>query len=503
MKIAILGAGTAGLIAALSLNKYLPGASISVVHDPTLSTIGVGEGTVPNFAQFIFHTLGIKRSDFYQYVRPTWKLGIRYDWGSRDHFFYTFDNIFDGRLGQDVLPVGFFCDEDCGGLSLSDALADNGLVFPRRKDGIPVITEGSHAFHVENSELIRFLRHTAEKRGILFVEANSLAPKIGEKGVVELRLHDGTKISADLFIDASGFKAELLGKALQEPFESFSTLLFCNKAVVGGWQRTTEIIQPYTQSEQMSAGWCWKIEHEKRVNRGYVFSTDHINEEEATREFLQANPKCKNARIVDFKSGCRTRFWVKNVVGIGNAAGFVEPLEATAIWATIIQANYLGELISQCGYTTKASMRMIYNKAIQDVWFEIRDFLALHYKANLSGGSPFWDRCLHELSIPDLDEFLYAYRECGPTGFLRSLLPRDNLFGLNGYLAILIGSNAPHNGIEPEARQRQSFEAHRTRIKERAKNGLSVQESLQFVHHPRWIWFRDQEDGHMQSFKPD
>lgn len=115
MKIAILGAGTAGLIAALSLNKYLPGASISVVHDPTLFTIGVGEGTVPNFAQFIFHTLGIKRSDFHQYVRPTWKLGIRYDWCSRDHFFYTFDNIFDGRLGQDVLPVGFFCDEDCGG----------------------------------------------------------------------------------------------------------------------------------------------------------------------------------------------------------------------------------------------------------------------------------------------------------------------------------------------------------------------------------------------------
>src|SRR5439155_1035909 len=83
----------------------------------------------------------------------------------------------------------------------------------------------------------------------------------------------------------------------------------------------------------MNAGWCWQIEHETRVNRGYVYSSAFITDDEAEREFRAVCPRVTTTRVVRFVTGRYERNWVKNVVAIGNATGFVEPLEATALGA--------------------------------------------------------------------------------------------------------------------------------------------------------------------------
>ena len=129
-------------------------------------------------------------------------------------------------------------------------------------------------------------------------------------------------MEADLFIDASGFRAELLGRAMAEPWISYENSLFCDRAVIGGWERSTEPIQPYTTAEAMDAGWCWRIDHETFINRGYVYSSRFISDDEARAEFLRKNPKAPaDARVVKFRSGRFARPWVGNVIGIGNAAG--------------------------------------------------------------------------------------------------------------------------------------------------------------------------------------
>lgn len=493
MQIAVLGAGTSGLIAALSLRRHLPTAAITIIHDPVIETIGVGEGTTPNFLNFMFKTLQISRSDFYAKVRPTWKLGINYEWGARDHFIYSFSGQFDGQINEEMLPNGFFCIDRCDSLTIASTLAEHRKVFPRGEDNIPIICERDHAFHIENRLLIDFLRAVAKARGIGFLETGFISAVNAKDRLASLRLDNGMLFEADLFIDASGFRSELLGGTLKEPFKAFDDMLFCNKAIVGGWKRDDEPILPFTTSQQMKAGWCWQIEHEHLINRGYVFSDSHISEEEAINEFLEANPKCTETRTVGFRSGCHERFWVKNVVAVGNAAGFVEPLEATAIMANTIQADYLGGLLSQCGGLFNDATRMIYNRSIGDVWLEIRDFLALHYKVNLAADTPFWNQCNKEIVIPDLEDFLLAYGMCGPTGYLRSLLPRDNLFGLDGYLAILIGNNWPHQGAKPAQDQVLAVDHHRSRMKQIASTGFDVREALQYVHHPNWVWFEDQK----------
>src|SRR4030095_17204289 len=131
------------------------------------------------------------------------------------------------------------------------------------------------------------------------------------------------------------------------PFVDFSNALFCDRAVIGGWARSTEPILPYTTCETMDAGWCWQIEHEQFINRGYVYGSRFLDEDAARTEFLRKNPKIANEpRVVKFRSGRYARSWVGNVVAIGNASGFVEPLEATALGVINAAAGTLSDVLA-------------------------------------------------------------------------------------------------------------------------------------------------------------
>ncbi len=116
------------------------------------------------------------------------------------------------------------------------------------------------------------------------------------RGVGAVTLETGARLEADFFIDASGFRSELLGRALHEPFESYGDSLFCDRAIAGGWDRTNEPLLPYTTAETMDAGWSWQIEHERHVNRGYVYSSAFISDDAAEAEFRARNPKVKSKR---------------------------------------------------------------------------------------------------------------------------------------------------------------------------------------------------------------
>jgi tryptophan 7-halogenase len=151
--ILILGAGSAGLLTAVSLRRKLPELPVRVVRSPDIGVIGVGEGTTPNFPRHLFEFLGISRKEFYALAAPTWKLGIRFLWGPRGRFDYTFDHQLDAQLAGLRMPNGYYCDEEFSRLSVPSALMWHGKVFPRQPDGCPDI-QGWHAFHIENHLLV-------------------------------------------------------------------------------------------------------------------------------------------------------------------------------------------------------------------------------------------------------------------------------------------------------------------------------------------------------------
>lgn len=491
--ILVLGGGSAGLLAALTLKRKIPELDVEVVFSSRIGVIGVGEGTVPYVPHHLHVYLGFDEHEIFTALQPVFKLGVRFQWGKRPHFDYTFS----GRQHSWRTPElprnnGFYGFEDPLAMDLPSALMDRGKALPRRPDGLPDLPPaGSNlAWHLENRLFVNWLETACRRQGVRFTDAEVAGVKIGEQGIDAIRLNDDSERRADFYIDSSGFASELVGKALGEPFVDFSGSLFCDRAVAGGWERADEPVLPYTVSETMEAGWCWRIDHPDRIHRGYVYSSSHTTDEQAVEAYRKVAPKAIDPRIVRFRSGHYRRGWIGNVAGVGNAAGFVEPLEATALMVICLQCRWLADGWIDSERRPNESMRDLFNAMNVRLWSQIRDFLAIHYRFNDRLDNGFWRRCREEIPLHELESLATFYRENGPSAINTGhLLPGDP-FGIDGYLAMLVGLKVPHQrsyvASPPEMnRWKARCERHR-KIAQGAMGMPEVQRQLS----DRRIWDR-------------
>ncbi len=454
--IVVLGGGSAGLIAAITLRMKLPRLNVCVLRSPEIGVIGVGEGTTASFPRHFFEYLKVPPRVFYAGTSPTWKLGIKFLWGPRREFYYSFAKEYEHRWPELSRNVGFYHDDDTHWVGPISAMMAHERAFPRKADGMPQF-HNHHAFHIENIRLVGWLEQWAREIGVQVRDANVVHAETGpvrtsgreEKGITALVLDTGERVTADLIVDASGFRSELLGRALEEPYISYSKSLFCDRAVIAGWTRTTETILPYTIAETMNAGWCWQIDHEHWINRGYVYASSFISDEEALAEFRAKNPKLSNEpRIVKFRSGRRARNWVGNVVGVGNSVGFVEPLEATALQVICVEVSTLADALVDSMQAPGPMLVDLYNAFNAQAWDDIRDFLAVHYAFNTRLDTEFWRACRADTDLAGAARIVDWYRENGPSALAKGILiPEQNSFGFEGYLALLTGQKVPHGRV--------------------------------------------------------
>jgi tryptophan 7-halogenase len=489
----VLGAGSAGLMAALTLRTRLPQLSIRIVRSPEIGVIGVGESTTPNLPYHLFKYLQISPKLFYALAEPTWKMGIHFIWGPRGSFDYSFEPQLDVRVPELPRPNGYYCDNEFSNMCLQTALMAQKKAFAMQASGGGPEIPSWHAFHLDNPKLVKTLEVIARERGIEFIDAKVEGAERGPAGVAAIILEDGRRLTADFYIDASGFRSQLLGQTLEEPFLSFSSSLFNDRAMVGSWPRgEDEPILPYTTAETMDCGWCWQIEHETEVNRGYVYSSSAISDDAAREEFQRKNPKIQiRDRIVKFRSGRYQRAWVDNVMAVGNACGFVEPLESTALMVICGQCESFVELVKDLGPST--SIQKLFNTDWAATWDELRDFLTLHFWANSLLDTPYWRHCRNDADISSLKPLLEFYRDCGPTGFARYLLNNiGSYFGIEGFLVMLVGNQVPYcNRHNPTNAEWQIVNRRREKFKQQAQQGLDVRQALAFVRHPQWHWYGD------------
>jgi tryptophan halogenase len=241
----------------------------------------------------------------------------------------------------------------------------------------------------------------------------------------------------------------------------------------------------------MDHGWSWQIEHERHINRGYVYSAAFVSDRDAEAEFRRKNPKLRATRLVPFVSGRCERNWVGNVVGIGNASGFVEPLEATALLVICHQSRFLAQILVSCDRVPTPTLRDSYNRVVAGLWDEIRDFLAVHYRFNTRGDTPFWAHCRGQTALHGATRIVDAYRENGPNlvAQIDLLSAERSLFQLEGFFTLLLGQKVPHSRIAPPpADELAIWQAHQRENVARARAGLSIAESLAYIRHPGWRW---------------
>jgi tryptophan halogenase len=489
-KVLVLGGGSAGFLSAINIKKRNPDVDVVLVRSPAIKIIGVGESTIQTIPKYLHGYLGINPTDFFREVAPTWKLAIRFLWGPRKHFHFSFRPQVDLHYDFLQMPMGFYYEDEFEYGELASSLCAHDYVFARRDDGTPLVGR-DWAYHLDNKKLVAFLEKLARDINIEIIDDMVVDVTQDNVGITGLNLESRGNISADLFVDCSGFRSELLGKALGEPFESFKSSLFCDRAVVSEWDRAPgDLIQPYTTAESMNSGWCWQIDHEHHISRGYVYSSDFITDEEAEREFREKNPQAESTHVIKFTSGRFRNAWVKNVVAIGNSSGFVEPLESSALHVICLNAKGVAESIFESRDGIQPSLRDSFNHRNERVWQTLREFLSIHYKFNTRLDTEFWKACRNDADICGAQTIVDYYREHGPsTLWSDTLVDPHDIFRLDGYFTILMGQDVPFRSTYIPTEQelelaREIKKAHR----KYASNAIRSEQALEIVRDPNWSW---------------
>ncbi|HEY6458946.1 MAG TPA: tryptophan halogenase family protein, partial [Polyangiaceae bacterium] len=478
-RVGVIGGGSAGYLTALALRRRHPHLQVTLVESSSIPVIGVGEATTPDLVEFLHRRLGVGELEFYEAVSPTWKLGIRFLWGAPGggafHHPFTGEHVFEA--------VAHAHDQDLQSLGAQLMKADR-APFVREADGpvVPLLSTTAHAYHLDNARFVGFLRKLASRRGVEHVDCVVEEAVLGEDGRVKhLRAADGRTLAFDLYVDATGFRSLLLQKALGIPYQSYASSLFCDAAVCGDVPNGG-VIAPYTLAETMDAGWCWSIAQGGGNHRGYVFATSHLSADAAEVEMRARNPGMGEARLVRFRSGRLERCWVGNVVGVGNAYAFVEPLESTALHMLVHEIGLLADALVDGQDVDRAAASM--NDTLGAHWDVLRGFLALHYRFNRRLDTPFWRDCREKVDLASGAAMHAAFVEGAPLVARpdRKQLERDlfrtGYFGLLGVDNVLLGQGVPARMLVPDPSRIAAFERWRAQTASRVERALPQAEAL-------------------------
>jgi tryptophan halogenase len=302
----------------------------------------------------------------------------------------------------------------------------------------------SYAFHFDAGLYAHYLRRLSEKRGVQRVEGKIVEAAVDpSSGHIEsVTLADGRTIEGELFIDCSGFRGLLIEEKLRTGYEDWGHWLPCDRAVAV----PTPLIappEPYVRCTARSAGWQWRIPLQHRMGNGMVYSSAHWSREQAEEQLLQnlqAEPLAE-PRHLSFTAGRRRLAWSGNVVSLGLSSGFVEPLESTSIH--LVQSGIAKLLALFPDKRFNPVERDEYNRQIQEVFEDVRDFIVLHYNATRRDDSEFWNYC-RTMEVPDsLATMMELWRAKG-----RIFRPGRELFGTPSWVAVMLGQ-----GIVPEEQE--------------------------------------------------
>lgn len=465
--IIIVGGGTAGWMAAAALSRLKRNRDlgITLIESEQIGTVGVGEATIPPFVEFN-QLLEIDEREMLAEVQGSFKLGIQFEnWGnvgdsyihpfgaygypmggiSFHHVWHSFAQSGDNR------PIQVFNAETMAAYFGKFARSED---YQKIRDDLPPV---NYAYHLDATQYARFLRKYAEKRGVVRQEGRindvKLDPQSGD--VAAVQVEDGSVFKGDLFIDCSGFRGLLIEQALETGYEDWTHWLPCNRAVALPCMREDgSQPPPFTRATAHKAGWQWQVPLQRRNGNGHVYCSDFMEDQEAL-DILVGNIAGKpqaDPNFLRFVTGHRKKFWNRNVVALGLAAGFMEPLESTSIHLVNTGVNKLISVLSLDGIAD--AQRDAYNRLTVREYQRIRDFLILHYNATSRDDSDFWNY-VRTMDVPEtLTEKIELFKTTG-----QIFREEDELFTETSWAAVMMGqgiSMNAHNAMAESLDQAQT-----------------------------------------------
>jgi hypothetical protein len=461
--VVVVGGGTAGwLTAGVLAAQYGGGLRVSVVESPDVPTIGVGEGTWPSIRDTL-RRIGVRETDLLRECDAAFKQGSRFDrWvdaSAADRYDHPF-----------MLPHGFGEADLVGGwlaahrdrpfasmVSAQPHVCARNLA-PKQASTPEFAAVANYAYHLDAVKLGHFLRtHCTTQLGVVHVVGHVTGVEAHADGdIAALQLRDGGALAGDLFVDCTGLQSLLLGRHYGVPFRSCRDVLFNDRALAlqVPYADPAQHIASQTIATAQDAGWIWDIGLPTRRGIGHVYSSAHVSDdaaEAALRAYVAATGGPADpgpARRLSFQPGWRAEFWHRNCVAIGLSAGFVEPLEASAIALVELSAAMLADELP----ARREDMPLVarrFNTAFAYRWGRVMQFLKLHYALSRRDGDYWRDHMRPAAMPPELSELLTLWRHRPPS---RHDFPQgQEIFPTASWQYILYGM-----GFHPvPARQRQ------------------------------------------------
>ena len=432
MKICIVGGGTAGWMSAVSFTTLLKDVAeeVTLIESSNNKPIGVGESTLYHITRWL-ESVGIHSDEFITRTNATFKHSIRFtNWLKKDSgsFHYPFG---EKPPHSPQMWWAYYENPD------QDLYKDYFSVFPTLNDYSTMINPiarvaeagciNNHLEYAYHFDACKFADFLNERCGdsVKRIDANVVDCELNEDGIKTLKLDNGGEVEADLYVDCTGFKSQLLGEFLNEPFISFEHLLPNDRAIATHlpYRDKEKELVAYTDNIAYDNGWIWKIPLWDRMGSGYVYSSKYISDEDAKVEYINwleeqgyDTSECE-FKLIPMRVGRHERGYVKNVVAIGLSSGFIEPLESSGLFTV---HNNLKDLymILRRGEPS-AILKEYYNKSISMNFDEFADFVAVHWAFTQRQDTPYWKDIFNkEYDLRGIEN----YERFGLTAFHQDLM---------------------------------------------------------------------------------
>ncbi len=432
----IVGGGTAGWLTAAFLARTLgagspEGVRITLVESTDIGIIGVGEATFPSIRGTLA-AIGIDEARFVRESNATFKQGIKYvDWvrppglsgaPGANHYFHPFSQPSQRPGGPELLPYWLLGAAGTGtafaeAATMQKRIADASHAPKRASDG-DFLGPMNYAYHFDAGRFAALLATHAKSLGVAHVVATVERAELDAEGAIAAVVtREAGALSADLYIDCTGFRAALIEGALGSPLRAMNDVLFADRALAlqVPYPRADTPIASYTIATAQEAGWTWDIGLQERRGVGYVYSSRHTDDaraEEVLRRHIGPASETLSPRLLKLRVGYRETQWVKNCVSVGLSGGFIEPLESSGIGLIETAAYLIGYLFPFNGDT--APVARVFNDLMRQRYQRIFDFVKMHYCLTQRTDTRFWIDNAEPRSVPEsLRERLAMWR-CRP-----------------------------------------------------------------------------------------
>jgi tryptophan halogenase len=433
--IVVVGGGSAGWLTALAAQRSYPTLNITVIESKEIGILGAGEGSVPHLVKF-FEYLGIPVSDLVKNCDATLKNGIKFtNWNNDNKFYYHGFAATDPQLdisatssGQistyPLLAASLVLNNNINEIDFVESISEKNkapFVFKKKGDKDPILDYqnlSSFSVHFNATKLAGRLKQIGIERGIRVIDNTITEVLVDENSNVRGMLLDNNEtVLCDFVFDCSGFHRLIVGKVLDAKWKSYKDFLPSDSAIPFFIDMTEEI-PPYTEAIAMKYGWVWKIPLQNRFGCGYVYDSSLISEADAIKEieemlgYVPTYPR-KDKGGFKFDAGCYEEPWVNNCIAIGLSAGFIEPLEATSLWVTIVGLNKVFGS-PEWLLNNVPEIRKEFNTTIYKMNSEIVNFIYFHYMG-LRKDTLFWNKFSYENAPRTLKEKIDLWKNRLPS----------------------------------------------------------------------------------------